>query len=422
MKTRNLFIALGIAGLSVTSCIKDEAPNMECDITGAWLEVAKGPDGQDTTLNVFMNLTDTRAQIDGSLAATSIEFMNVRQRINSVTATLHIEATENSVVYGVSDDIALVRLADCTDTRAFVPGHPYEYFVVSEDQTAKYADATLDELYVASVAPGCHVRHYSIYLVKNEDSTTEFHFENYELNSTGKYYIWSDPLVDGSQRPAPNWATANGGYGMGTPNAKFGQFPTHICEGKVGMGVKLETCRTGAIATNIKKIPIAAGNLFLGDFDVSKAMDDPLTSTKFGKTFNLYPVRFRGYYRYEPGPQMTDQFMNPIEGQDTPALYAVMYVNNGNTEQLNGANVDDSPLVVGRAEIMHFNINTPDWQEFDIPFEFTKDIDIALLKKNGYNLAIVCSSSSGGATYKGAVGSKLFVDELEIVCDRSKTK
>ena len=39
------------------------------------------------------------------------------------------------------------------------------------------------------------------------------------------------------------------------------------------------------------------------------------------------------------------------------------------------------------------------------------------LKAGGYSLAIVCSSSTNGAEFMGAVGSTLWVDKFKIICE-----
>ena len=46
-------------------------------------------------------------------------------------------------------------------------------------------------------------------------------------------------------------------------------------------------------------------------------------------------------------------------------------------------------------------------------FEGTTPIDEELLKMGGYSLALVFSSSKTGDTFEGAVGSTLYIDEIE---------
>ncbi|KAB5214168.1 hypothetical protein GAB12_25115, partial [Bacteroides thetaiotaomicron] len=44
-------------------------------------------------------------------------------------------------------------------------------------------------------------------------------------------------------------------------------------------------------------------------------------------------------------------------------------------------------------------------------------IDDTKLKNGKYKLGIVLSSSVDGAYFKGAVGSTLYVDEVELICE-----
>jgi len=52
-----------------------------------------------------------------------------------------------------------------------------------------------------------------------------------------------------------------------------------------------------------------------------------------------------------------------------------------------------------------------------LPFEAVngKSIDTGKLQNGKYKLSIVLSSSVDGAYFKGAVGSTLYVDELELI-------
>ncbi|MBP6064854.1 MAG: PCMD domain-containing protein, partial [Bacteroides sp.] len=54
-----------------------------------------------------------------------------------------------------------------------------------------------------------------------------------------------------------------------------------------------------------------------------------------------------------------------------------------------------------------------DYTEFNIPFTFVEGKTYEAGAK--YKMAIVCSSSKEGDKFKGAVGSTLIVDELEVI-------
>ena len=64
-------------------------------------------------------------------------------------------------------------------------------------------------------------------------------------------------------------------------------------------------------------------------------------------------------------------------------------------------------------------IETDEWTAFELPFEPMngKEINKLKLQDGKYKLSIVLSSSVKGAYFKGAVGSTLYVDELELISE-----
>ena len=54
------------------------------------------------------------------------------------------------------------------------------------------------------------------------------------------------------------------------------------------------------------------------------------------------------------------------------------------------------------------------WVHFDLPFSQQAPIDNRLLDRHGYSLALVFTSSRGGAEFAGAIGSTLLVDDCRL--------
>ena len=54
---------------------------------------------------------------------------------------------------------------------------------------------------------------------------------------------------------------------------------------------------------------------------------------------------------------------------------------------------------------------------FDVEFTYLKRFDEEKMKNYKYNLTVVFSSSRYGAYFKGAVGSTLLVDDVEVICE-----
>ena len=197
-------------------------------------------------------------------------------------------------------------------------------------------------------------------------------------------------------------------------------YPTvQIANGFRGKGVKLETRDTGSFGASVKMY-IAAGNLFIGTFEVGNALANPRKATNFGFQFDKRPKTLKGHYKFKAGDVYSAEG-KPQEGvRDKCDIYAVMYEAENNSVMLNGDDVFTSDKLVSLARIKPEDVVESDqWTDFEIPFEPVKGqvIDDTKLKNGEYKLGIVFSSSVDGAYFKGAVGSTLYVDEVELICE-----
>lgn len=364
--------AIAVACAVLTSCFKEEPLGSECDIMEASVHLS------DPTA-VFYNASDTSAFITQDYASTDIVFNNVVK-----AADLAHMAPRFTITPG-----AVISPASGTE-RDFSQG-AQTYTVTSED-------GNWSRTYTVRFAQPQHFYQYD--------------FDNYFLSDNGKYYVWSDMPAG----ETPNWCSANAGYGVAKSKAAPEDYPTTPDEnGYEGACVKLTTVSTGSwgVMTNKR---IAAGNLFLGSFDLSKALTQTLQSTLFGVPTDKKPLCFTGYYKYQRGEKLQDKSGNEIEGEDNAAIYAVVYKNHdadGNSVVLTGENIMNSPLRVGMAKLYDIK-NTTEWTYFDVAFDYWEDIDMNTLQNLGYNLAILCSSSENGDLYQGALGSTLWIDKLSI--------
>ena len=160
--------------------------------------------------------------------------------------------------------------------------------------------------------------------------------------------------------------------------------------------------------------PIAAGNLFTGSFELN--FGDTGKSTHFGVPFRKTPLALVGYYKYKAGTKFTDKKLKEIKDRkDDFALYAVLFETGDGVEYLDGHNSLTSDRIVLKAELGDRK-ETDEWTRFTIPFKPVdgRTIDADKLKAGKYSLAIIMSSSKDGAKFEGAVGSTLYVDELEL--------
>ena len=346
------------------------------------------------------------------------------------TATLHVDNpqefffqdTDSMLVVFSTDSVITFTVRGNADVTALSP-----VFKLSPGATVSPASGSTHDFshgavtYTVTSQDGKWQRHYKVSVVPTMITVADtlyYNFEHYELETaTHRYYMWHNTLPDGTL--GNDWSTANAGYKISMSTAQPMDYPTTpLVNGYDGAAVCLTTRDTGPFGKMANK-RLAAGNMFLGTFDIQIAMSDHLHATRFGLPFTSRPDRFTGYYTYEPGPTVQDFYGNPIVGRvDSADVYAVFYRNHdadGNEVVLYGDNVLSSDLIVAVAEL-NYVAPTNQWTPWDVKFEYRKEVDEQLLANRGYSLAIVFSSSSAGGEFIGAIGSRLCVDKVRLIC------
>lgn len=367
-----------ICCLSLASCFQEEAPNTECDILTASLHA-------DDPMTLFYNASDTL------------------QVVASADSVIDFPVRMDADLHALSPVFTLTEGA--TVTPANGSEHDFSHGGVTYTVTSE--DHQWHRDYHVTFTP---VRH-------TVSDTTRYDFEDYSLEpSEQKYYVWQQPDEDGQLQSL--WASGNGGFRLSMGSAAPDEYPTApLRDGYDGSAVCLTTRSTGPFGEIAGK-RIAAGNLFLGSFDVTTALLQPLHATRFGVVFDQRPVTFTGYYQYQPGESYQDENGRAMPGvTDSAAVYAVFYRNHdssGNSVPLYGDDVKTNPRIIAIAD-MGYVAPTNTWTAFSVAFRYTADIDWQLLADRGYNLAIVFSSSSEGDKFRGAVGSRLLIDKVSII-------
>lgn len=364
---RAAFVLL-FGSVVVSSCIKDEALNAEADI------VACAVDGDMLIRQPVITNSEIRLYVNGWDDVTNV----------SPTFTL----TEGATIEPASGT-----------ARDFT--RPQRYTVTSQDGRWK--------------------KTYTVSFV-SEDLVTEYHFEDvrfYEYTSfwnpmaapKKQYHIFYDRSADGT---VTDWGSGNAGYAIAHSDAPASEYPTSQAdEGYRGKCAKLVTRSTGKLGADFGA-PLAAGNLFVGTFKTN--IFNMEKSTRFGVPFRRMPQAIDGYYKYKAGEKYTDKkSVEHKDKKDMFDIYAVMYEVTDTVPYLDGANVKTHPSIVLMAQV-NDRKETDEWTRFTAAFKpvGNKTVDPEKLRNGKYNLAIVMSSSEGGAYFNGAVGSTLYVDEMKL--------
>ena len=231
MKAKHVIIYLLLV-IVTSSCIRDEAPNAEADILSCRLP----------------GITMTTSPI-----------------INNNSVTLFV--TPGTNISALAPEFTLTSGATITPAsgteRNF--NSPQEYQVTAAD--------------------GIWKKTYAISVIDTELATI-YNFE--DTISGKKYYIFVEREND---KVIMEWASGNAGYAMTGVAKTADDYPTfQIANGKNGKCLSLVTRSTGFFG-GLVGMPIAAGNLFIGSFDVNNAMSNPLQATKFGLPFRHVPTK-----------------------------------------------------------------------------------------------------------------------------------
>lgn len=369
MKIKSVIAGIMLC-LAVTSCIQNEALNVEAAIDGC-----SGSDIQQCLIDP----NEFTVQLYASRAADPSK-ININFNLPAGASIVPVQRfTEDGI-----------------NTYNFKDENPRLFKVTSED--------------------GAFSATYTIRLWQTEMPFT-YDFET--LSSDNPYHKFTeDNPSSGTIIRRLELASGNPGFEL-TKMAKAPDgYPTVQVNGGVDGGkcVKLETKDTGSFGSMVKMY-IAAGNLFIGSFEVGQALSgNAMKATHFGFPFFYYPLRLEGWYKYKAGPTFSSKG-KPIEGRkDECDIYGVLYETDDNVQFLDGSTSLNSPNIVALARNIKELPETDIWKQFNFKFEPQngKSIDPDKLGKGIYKLAIVFSSSVDGAKFEGAVGSTLYIDKVTI--------
>lgn len=206
----------------------------------------------------------------------------------------------------------------------------------------------------------------------------------------------------------PNAADADPFWGTGNPGAAsfIGNLTEPTDESISGKAALLET--KNAV------IKLGAGNLFTGDFQ----LDGLNGLLHFGRPFTSFPTALRLYYKYTSttinmiGDNVGD--LASMKGEpDICHIYIALsdksepYEIRNNPSKRQLFDKDDANIIAYGE--FSSNQSTSSYKQIEIPLEYR------YTNRTPKYIIIVASSSKYGDYYIGGVGSKLWLDEMELV-------
>ena len=376
MKIKTL-IAYFIFTCAISSCIQDEALNSE-----AAIDVCSGDDVQLANIDADSKVINVYVNKGADLSKQKLEFTLPQGATIKVNTPI---TGDTESTYDFSEE-----------------PHSRKFTVTSEDgqwQPVYTVNVILAEL------------------------PTLFKFEEL-LTTSSEYDTFYEftPATSQEISKVLQWSSGNHGFKLtGMANSRIDYPTVQVANGFKGKAVKLETRNTGDFGAMVKMY-IAAGNLFIGTFEVENALTNPRKATNFGFQFYKHPIALKGYYKFKAGPVYTENGEPQTGKKDRFDIYAVMYEAEDNSFMLDGTNSLTSDKVVSLARISAEEALEKDqWTPFNLSFKAQngKEINETELQKGKYKLGIVFSSSVDGAYFRGAVGSTLYIDEVELICEEN---
>ncbi|QMV67121.1 PCMD domain-containing protein [Sphingobacterium paramultivorum] len=358
---RSILYLFILFSLLCSSCIKDELPNAEADILSCTVDsliLKKDPLIQNDRIQIFVK-----------------SFVDLTSQAPVFTLSSGATISPES---GTTLDFTNSQL----------------YTVTSQDGKSK-------KVYEVSYISSAVGSKYSFEHVRTENNKYDVF---YELNQDNQNIM--------------DWASGNAGFSLTGAGSKPEDYPTaRLTSGKVGQGVNLTTRSTGALGATMGK-PLAAGNIFMGEFDLASSIINPLKSLRLGMPVDFVPYAFKGFFKYKAGNVYKEGGTVVSGKKDSWDCYAVFFETDATLKHLDGTNKFTHNNILAIARIQsQAGIETNEWTPFHIPFVFNSNavVDPQKMKDGKYSLTLVFTSSIDGDAFAGAEGSTLLIDEIEII-------
>jgi hypothetical protein len=228
------------------------------------------------------------------------------------------------------------------------------------------------------------------------------------------YKTGSDYYEPGADANNTIWGTGNPGTQILN---KLATIPFDLGNGN--LAAQMITLDNGKVAGTFGA-PISAGSLFTGVFDTDKIdPSNPQAAIDFGTPFSGRPEKLRFKYQFENGEVNKDKKGNELSYPDALDIYALLEIRlGGKTERLATAwfrsSEDQSELTTMELPFTYGELDGsfPDYMKPTDHGFVSADSATFVLPTH---ITFVASSSFDGASFAGAIGSTLIVDDVEMV-------
>ena len=334
------------------------------------------------------------------------KFVTEQPVINEEEGTIIFKVDEKATAADLSALVPVITISEGAvvtpgsgEAKDFSNGNRVAYTVLSEDYSQT-------KTYTAFVAGTQKVKEYSFDEWSKDTSNSEEHLQFPVIGTDYRNQLWT------SCNQAVMLINSLGMLGGITYTGDYPVRPTD--DAISGKAILMESVFTtgGAIfGTPVPKV--TAATVFTGTFNAMAAVTegDAMLSTKFGVMFSDKPLEVKGSFKYTAGTPFYNKEGVEIDKKDECALSAVLYEVEDEKETLHGGNIYTAGNIVASA--IFYSGDQKEYTPFSLKLIYHKEYDAT--KK--YKFAVIFSASKDGAAYEAAVGSKLLVDNVSIICE-----
>lgn len=353
---------------------------------------------------------------EAKITAFSFDMSN---EANAIVIEQPVINDDNTITFRV-DEAKVEENADAL--KNLVPTFTISDKAITSVESGKVMDLSQDVTITVTAENGTIATYIVKTPIKVKTAILDFSFEDWKpIAGNFLSYAYDKP------EPVNVLATSSEGAAMmKLMVSDLTEMPvTKVADAILGQyGAKLMTLDTSE-HTNELVPALTSGSLFTGSFDLNLSGDvvDRLAATKFGVAYDKKPLLFKGWYKYTAGKKYINgegatkpEDVIEEDKVDECSIMAVLYETEndeeGNNIPLTGHDINSSPRRVAIAALSD-GTNKSEWTPFNLEFTYLEGKTYE--KEKSYQLAIVCSSSKEGDRFKGAGGSTLILDALEVI-------
>lgn len=222
----------------------------------------------------------------------------------------------DTIYIKVSDDIYLTSITSLSASSIIVS----DYAAISP-QVGQKQNFSNPVTYIVSAEDGSTKEYY---VVVSRSTISDLQLPNSNFNYWHDATYGETKYIEIGINPEEKiWASGNQGAAFAIALGAKAQLPTlpFELEEHNTFAAQLETQNMGSLAAAFGGKGIAAGNLFAGRFEIGNVTN---AHPVFGLPYSQTPTSFRFEYIYNPAEGLLNGKLKPVEGKDAMDVYVIL--------------------------------------------------------------------------------------------------